>query len=164
MSAPSLQRDWDARLSQITAAQWMQAVAWRGVMRVLPLLPGLSRALPLAQAAMRLLYATIFRLDRDYRGRFGSAAPEATIRAALAADSLVEQVRQLYEPSEERLGRDVAELVESTFMALASSTTEAPALAHEAVSGQVLRELKGVQAVRVRKFTLAYCMQCRRAR
>jgi hypothetical protein len=143
MSAPSLQRerDWDGRLSQITAAQWMQAVAWRGVMRVLPLLPGLSRALPLAHAAMRLLYATLFRLDRDYRGRFGSAAPEAAIRAALAADSLVEQVRQLYEPSEERLGRDVAELVESTFMALASSTTEAPALAHEAV-----RKLHGTLA------------------
>jgi hypothetical protein len=30
MSAPP-EEDWDTRLRQITAAQWMQAIAWRGV-------------------------------------------------------------------------------------------------------------------------------------
>ena len=135
MSASSPRKDWDARLEQIpSSAQWMQAIAWRGIVRGLPLLPDLLPVLPLAQAALRLLYATIFRLDRDYRRRFGSPAAEATIRAALAADSLVEQVRQLYHSSKQHFeDLRIAELVHWTFMALESSTTEAPALAHEAL-------------------------------
>jgi hypothetical protein len=131
MSATPPEMGWDARFRQITAAQWMQAVAWRGMMRLLPALPDPSRALELADAMMRLLYATIFRLDRDYRRRLGSEASEATMQVALAADSLAKQVEHIYERSKESLG--VAELVESLFMVFASSTTEAPALAHKAV-------------------------------
>ncbi|HEY5706142.1 MAG TPA: hypothetical protein VIS96_11265 [Terrimicrobiaceae bacterium] len=103
MSAPPERREWDARLSRITAAQWMQAIAWRVVMRVLPLelrtprvpslLPRLSPTLLWTHAAMRLLYATIFCLDRDYRGRLGSAASEATIHAALATEPLIDELR-----------------------------------------------------------------------
>ena len=88
MSVPSQQGDWVARLRGIRDAQWMQAIAWRVVMRVLPVLPGLSPTW--THAAMRLLYATIFWLDRDYRRRLGSAASEATIRAALATEPLIE--------------------------------------------------------------------------
>ena len=132
MNATPPEMDWDARLRQITAAQWMQAVAWRGMMRLFPALPDPSPALELADAMTRLLYATIFRLDRDYRRRLGSEASGATMQVALAADSLAEQVEHIYERSKESLG--VAELVESLFMgASASSTTEAPALAHEAI-------------------------------
>jgi hypothetical protein len=130
MSAPP-EEDWETRLRQITVAQWMQAIAWRGVMRLLPALPDPSPALELADATMRLLYATIFRLDRDYRRRLGSEAPEATIQVALAADSLAKQVEHLYKRSKESLG--VAELVESLFMVFESSTTKAPTLALEAV-------------------------------
>jgi hypothetical protein len=130
MSAPP-EEDWDTRLRQITAAQWMQAIAWRGVMRLLPALPDPSPAFALADATMRLLYATIFRLDRDYRRRLGSEASEAAMQVALAADSLAKQVERLYRRSKESLG--VAEIVESLFMMFASSTTTAPALAYEEV-------------------------------